>query len=201
MPKPPIDPTAPNGWNNILSGDTANIVTCADMITNSTQTSGINNALSPGDLDALISRRRVALWLRSDGLATLAFHTLDGPTVPDPPKRTPKYCVCTGIDQSLTPLPDPLPHNDPTYQSIRDAVIAFAKNNESRARLFITVAQGNGPVSGDWIYPIFQRAINHDIASKEGETSHGASETYHQSASGRWPTNLTTWKLKKSQDA
>jgi hypothetical protein len=176
------------------------------LFTNSTaQISNINNNASPGNLQTNIQHQRTALWLRNDQLVTIAFHTLDGPTtVASGPKRHPKYCVCAGIDQSLY-VPAPLASDDVTYQSVRDAVIFFAKNNQAiDRRIYIAVEQGNGPQNGDWIYPIYDCAIRTDIASGENETSRGFPEAYPQHTQRkrpRWPANLTTWKLKRWQDA
>lgn len=207
MPKGlPIDPTAPVGWTNVPDTDMASISVCADLITNSTaQVSNLNNNASPGKLQTNIHYQRTALWLRNDQLVAIAFHTLDGPTkVNSGQKRHPKYCVCAGIDQSLyVPTPPPLDPGDDTYQSIRNAVIAFAKDNQAvDRRIYIVIGQGNGPQPGDWIYPIYDCAIRNDAAFGEGETSAGVQEDYSkQPKPARWTANLTTWKLKKWQDA
>jgi hypothetical protein len=197
MSKPPLDSTAPNGWTNLPSGDTNNIKNCADLLTNSTFTSGINNNANPSFFQSNIVHGRTALWLRDDGLVTVAFHSLDGPT--DHPGRHPKFCVCAGIDQSLTPVNPP---NDPTYQSIQSAVNSFVERNQHKARIYVWVEGQNQPVAGDFIYPVFQYAINNEIASSEGESPGGVPEDYsHQPGKGRWPKNITTWKLKKVHHA
>jgi hypothetical protein len=198
MGRPTIIPTAPSGWNNIASSDSADIQICADLIASSTQNSGLNtnSNSSPVSISRNIKARRAALWLRNDQLVTIAYHSFDGPTSPDY-SRSPKFCVCAGIDESLTPLPYPLLATNPVYTSIRDAVAYFATNNQGAARIYLLMGDVQ-PNPRDWIYPIFQCAINNDIAFTEKELTDGIPERYAtQGIHPRWPVNITTWKLKR----
>jgi hypothetical protein len=203
--KSKIITTAPNGWSNVASTDLANLGISASLFVNSTTASGINLNATPSSIATNIARQRTTLWLRSDHRVTVAFHTLIGPTASGTLIRYPKFCVCAGVDGSL---PHQNPPSDAAYQSIVSAVTAFAKSNESVARLYLWIEQSNPPVVGDVIHDFFIYATSHEIAPTEGaipaESPGGTTETYTQPPidpkatvkQTRWPTNLTTFKLR-----
>jgi hypothetical protein len=201
---------APRGWVNVYPQGAvdldyqARLRTGTNLIKWSTLISGINNGILESTFDTNIRALRTALWLRCDHLAALAFQTLDGPTDPDR-TRSPKFLVDAGIDPTLVPCVQyPLKCDNELYECLRDAVCHFAQNNEPRARLYLWVAGENEPEPGDYIFPIFQFAINNDTASSEGEGTHGVLEHYKQGGPGtdcRWCDELTTWKLKSCRVA
>jgi hypothetical protein len=143
----------------------------------------------------------MALWLRDDNKATIAFHSLDGPT--NHPGRHPKYCVCAGIDESLAETDISVPPGSVTYGSLRDAAKHFASNHKPPLPwMYLWVKDGEAPAVGDRIKPFFDYALAHDLPP--GEPAGGTAEDYsaHQSAypPARWPNNMRTWKLKKWND-
>jgi len=145
----------------------------------------------------------MALWLRDDEKATIAFHSLDGPT--DKPGRHPKYCVCVGLDQSLAAADISVPPGSVTYASLREAALHFATNHQPpKPRMYLWIKDGEAPATGDRIKPFFDHALLHDLAPGGSEPAAGTVEDYsaHQSAHppARWPNNMRTWKLKKWND-
>jgi hypothetical protein len=207
---------SPQGWTNVVPAlgqqYLPTINTCTGLIQNSTQISLINSTISATDYDRNIRRLRAALWLRSsDSQVAIAFNVLEGPT-DNYPGRCPKFCICVGISlQVYNNLSSPFTTQDPTYQSIRQAAIYFSNNNQDqpsgsdyRGRLYVLVAQNNQPLNGDYVYPIFQCATHNDTAIKEGSTAAEGSQGVLESYSGsgtRWPSSVTSWKLKRWQDA
>jgi hypothetical protein len=206
---------APDGWTNVVpaeAGYTNTIATCTQLMADSSSINAdANTAAGRSAYDKNIRRQRAALWLRDDQQpsVTLAFNVLDGPTK-DHPERCPKFLVCGGISQAVyDQLSNPFTGQDATYQSIRNAVIYFAENNQDQGRLFLWVEDNKQPQSTDWIYPIFQWAIYNDLAlAAEGPTPEspvGVPEDYSNQdqlfAGHRWTIKPRTWKLKRWQDA
>jgi hypothetical protein len=197
MPKPSMNSTAPGGWTNVAPSDLTSLTTCANLIMNSTSTSGVNGNTNPKTLQNNIQKGRTALWLKNDGLVTVVFHSLDGPTNSAVGTRTPKFVVCAGVDPSAPPF-DSTNGGGDTYKWMRGAVKFFANDdgNQNTARLYFLFERNKPLMTGDRIKPFYDYAVLHELDSSENTA--GAPEDYTTAQVGhvRWPNSLTTYLIK-----